>query len=157
FNTLTAQEQQHLANVNNLEQQRVSFNEGVERQLFDIRISALSAFDQYVAKAKEAERLISEARVAGAQGDIAQATKYTNEAIALANQLGKVVNSNGDTVVSALEAQQKKISLLKEAQAGLNTDIAAQKDLEQKAADALGDRIKAASGPLQTLQKEYDG
>lgn len=147
---------QHVTNVNALEQQRLAFNQGVEQQLFQLRLTGLSAFDQYVAKVQEVERLTALAREQGAKGFIQQATETTNKGIALALSLGKVVNETGQTVVGKYEAQGKALGQVNALQKNLNENIDAQKGLEENAAKALDTRVQDVSTKIAGLQATVD-
>ena len=109
YNKLVAQAQTYKQRVESIEQSRIAFNESLEKTLFGIRIAGLSAFDQYVAKVQETEKLIAKAREEGAKGNIQAAEKYTQEAIALSGTLQKAVREDGTVIVSEFEAQQKQI------------------------------------------------
>ena len=89
YNKLVAQAQTYKQRVESIEQSRISFNESLEKTLFGIRVSGLSAFDQYVTKVQETERLIAKAREEGAKGNIQAAENYTREAIALSSTMRK--------------------------------------------------------------------
>lgn len=107
--------QQAASRVTQIEQARVAFNAGIEKQLFDIRVAGLSSFDQYVAKSKEADRLISEARKAAAAGDAKAAEDFAKQAIQVAGTLGEAYATNGAKIVTAGQAQQDKLKVIKEA------------------------------------------
>lgn len=156
YKALIGEAQGYAAKINSIESERISFNEGIEKRLFDIRISGFGALDQYAAKTKEIDRLIAEARQAGVEGDIKSAKKYTDEAIALSGTLTTVINKDGATVVSALEVQQRKINDLKTARDTYNEALGKEKALAKEGEDAS---VKAANDVLpkiQELQKTYD-
>lgn len=120
YNKLIAQTQAWATQVSTIEESRIAFNRDIEKTLFDLRIGGLSAFDQYLAKVKEVERLIAEARTAGAQGNIKEAENFTKQAIALAQSIGTVVGATGVQVVTQLQAQETKVGLVKKAADALN-------------------------------------
>lgn len=138
------------------ERERLTFNEGIERQLFDIRVSNLSVFDQYVAKAQEADRLIAAAREAGVKGDIEGAKRFTDEAIALAGQLGTVTDKNGNLVVTRLQAQADKTRLLTSAADGYNASLELQAQSAKDGSDATQRAIAEVVPKLQDLQTRVD-
>jgi len=108
------------AAVRAAEQDRLTFNEGVERQLFAIRVEGMGSFDLYVTKVRESERLIAEARKAGDAGNLDLAKKYTDQAIALSGTITTAVSVNGSKIVTQSEATSTKVRLLKDAQDALN-------------------------------------
>lgn len=156
YNALVQLAQGHLTKINAIEQERIDFNRGVEKTLFDIRIGSLSALDQYAAKVKEIDKLISDARQAGVEGDIASAKKFTDQAIALSQTLKEVVNKDGIVIVSAFEAQQKAISEIKKASDGYNTSLDQQDKLAKEGLDATRAGIDAVVPKIEDLQKRYD-
>lgn len=152
YNALVAQAQSYRSRMQEIEQARLAFNEGLEKTLFNIRVSGLSAFDQYVEKVKESERLIALAREAGAKGNIQLAEKYTQEAIALSGTLEKVVRDDGTVIVGQFDVQQTKINLLKKAGEGLNKTYEEQGAAAKKGADTTVDQINAVLPRLNELQ-----
>ena len=152
YNKLVAQAQSYKQRVEAIEQTRIAFNEGLEKTLFGIRIAGLSAFDQYVAKVQETEKLIAKAREEGAKGNIQAAEKYTQEAIALSGTLQKAVREDGTVIVSEFEAQQKQIGLIKKAGEGLNEVYAKQGDAAKVGADATKAQIDAVLPKINELR-----
>lgn len=156
YNKLVAQAQTYRQRLESIEQSRVSFNEGLEKTLFGIRIAGLSAFDQYVAKVQETEKLIAKAREEGARGNLQAAEKYTQEAIALSGTIEKAVRDDGTVIISEFEAQQKKIELIKKAGEGLNSTYAAQGDAAKTGADATIAQINAVLPRMNELRAAVD-
>jgi hypothetical protein len=156
YATLIGQAQQYAGRLQSIENERLEFNKGIERQLFDIRLATLSVFDQYVAKVREAERLISEARKAGVEGDIANAKKYTDEAIALALSLRPVLNENGVQIVTALQNQTQVQTLLKQAAEGYNSALDQQADAATEGFKATQAGIAEVLPKITELQQRYD-
>lgn len=156
YNSLVQLAQGHKAKLDSIEQERVSFNEGIEKQLFDIRLQSLSGLDQYAAKVKEIDRLISEARRAGVEGDIQSAKKFTDQAIALSGTLREVVNKDGDVLVRASEAQQKALDLTKKAADGYRGALKAAQDIAATGFDETSDSILEVLPKLKDLQATYD-
>jgi hypothetical protein len=156
YASLIAQEQDYAGKLNAADLARIEFNRGVEKTLFDIRLTGLSVFDQYVAKAEEADRLISLARAAGVNGDIEGAKKFTDEAIALAGTLKKTTDENGVVIVTQTQAQQQAIDIIKKAQDGLNAAFDQQKQAALDGADATQKSIAVVATKLSDLQGQYD-
>jgi TP901 family phage tail tape measure protein len=156
YAALLSQSQGFAAKIEQTDRDRVDFNRGIEQQIFEIRLSRLSVFDQYVAKANEAERLIAEARAAGVNGDIEQARKFTDQAIALAGQLATVTDKNGTVIVTNLQVQEDKQKLLKEAAAGYNEALDLQAASAKKGSDATKASIDEVVPKLEDLQKRVD-
>lgn len=155
YNALLALAQQHAARVNGIESERVEFNRGVETLLAGIRLSGLSALDEYAAKVKEIDRLISEARRAGVEGDIASAKKFTDQAIALSTSLREVVNKDGQVVIRGYEAQATSVDRIKKAAEGYNDALNLQDDLAKKGLDTTKNGIAEVLPKLQELQGTY--
>lgn len=156
YASLIALGQSYAAKINSIEQERVSFNEGVEKSLFEQRLGGLSALDAYAAKVKEADRLIAAARQAGVDGDIASAKKYTDQAIALSNALTKVVNKDGQEVIGQFELQATKLRLNKNAADGYNAALDDQDRLAREGADATKKGIDEVLPKIKELQAQYD-
>jgi len=156
YASLIAQEQDYASKLNASDQARIEFNRGVEKTLFDIRLTGLSVFDQYVAKAEEADRLISLARQAGVNGDIEGAKKFTDEAIALAGTLRKTTDENGVVIVTQTQAQQQAIDIITKAQDGLNAAFDRQKAAALDGAEATQKSIAVVATKLSDLQGQYD-
>jgi TP901 family phage tail tape measure protein len=156
YDKLVAQAQAYRAKVDAIDQGRITFNEGLEKTLFSIRLSGLSVFDQYAAKVKETERLIALAREEGAKGNIAAAERYTQEAIALSQTLGKTVTEDGRVVVGQFEAQAKQIDLIKRAGEGLNAVYAAQGDAAKEGAQKTQAQIDTVLPKLNAMQAVVD-
>ncbi len=148
--------QGYAAKVDAIENERVDFNRGIEKTLRDIRLSSLDTFDQYLAKVKEVEQLISKAREEGAKGDLANAKRYTQEAIALANELGEVTDKNGVKVITQLQNQTTKIDLVERAAKAYNDALGDAGDAAKKGADATGEALKTVEPKIQSLQDKYD-
>lgn len=157
YNKLVAQAQDYSAKVQTIDQSRLAFNQNLEKQLFDIRIAALSAFDQYLAKVTETEKLIAKVREAGAKGDVASAEKFAQEAIALSNQLQTVVKSDGTVIVSQFQAQQQKLDLVRKAGEELNKVYDAQGDAAQRGANQTLEQLDATRAKLTELRGIVDG
>lgn len=156
YTALQTLAQGHLAKINSIEAERVSFNEAIEKQLFDIRLQSLSGLDQYAAKVKEIDRLISEARRAGVEGDIASAKKFTDQAIALSGTLREVVNKDGAILVRASEAQQKALQLTGKAADGYRVALDGVEDAAKQGFDATKQGIDEVLPKLTDLQTRYD-
>lgn len=156
YAALVALQQTHVAKINSIEAERISFNEGVEKKLFDVRLQSLSGIDQYAAKVQEADRLIAAARQAGVDGDIASAKKYTDQAIALSDSLTTVINKDGQQVIGQFALQADKLRLSKAASDGYNTSLDQQDKLAKEGADATQKGIDVVLPKIKELQAEYD-
>jgi TP901 family phage tail tape measure protein len=156
YNALVQQAQGYAAKLEQIDRERADFNRGIEQTIFETRISTLSAFDQYVAKAQEADRLVSEARKAGAQGDAEAAKQYTQQAIQLANSLAEVTDQNGVKIVTNLQAQTDKQNLVAKAAKGYNDVLDAQAQAAKDGADATQKGLDAVIPKLKDLQARYD-
>lgn len=157
YNSLVALAQTAAAKINGIEAERVDFNRNVENLLTGIRVGSLSALDQYAAKVKEIDRLISEARRAGVEGDIASAKKFTDQAIALSTSLREVVNKDGQVVIRGYEAQATSLDKIKKAADGYNEALDQQDTLAKQGLDATKQGIAEVLPRLQELQTTYDG
>lgn len=112
--------QQYQSAVRTSEEGRLAFNTSVEDRIFQVRLAALSSFDQYVAKSKEADRLVSLSREAAAIGDVKKAEEYGNKAIAVADTMGKAYSTNGAEIVSATDAAARRATVLATVQQSVN-------------------------------------
>jgi Phage-related minor tail protein len=155
YNALVTLAQQAAAKVNSIEAERVEFNRNVENVLLGIRMGSLSALDQYAAKVKEIDRLISEARRAGVDGDIASAKKFTDQAIALSTSLKEVVNKDGAVVIRGYEAQATAIDKIGKAAGAYNDALDKQDTLATEGLNATKAGIDAVLPRLQNLQATY--
>jgi TP901 family phage tail tape measure protein len=155
YNALIAQSQAFAAKVESIERERLDFNRGIEQTLFEVRLSKLSVFDQYVAKVRESERLISEARKAGANGDLTLAKQFTEQAIQLAGQLAEVTDANGRRVVSGFEAQETKLGLVKKAAAAYNDVLSEQADAAKRGSEETQNDIDKVTLRIENLQTIY--
>jgi TP901 family phage tail tape measure protein len=156
YSDLVKEEQAYSAKIQSIEQERVGFNQGVEDKIRAIRNQTLSQFDQYYDKVSHVDELISKARTAFADGDLAMAKKYTTEAITLADTIKGSVVQDGVTVVSTFESQYTSINKLKEAGKLYNQILDAQKDSAKAGADATRKALADVSVDLARVQREYD-
>jgi TP901 family phage tail tape measure protein len=156
YSNLVQQAQGWANQLTQIEQGRVAFNEGIEKTLFDIRVSGLSAFDQYVAKANEADHLVSLARDAAANNDAATAEKYANQAIALAGGLTKAYSATGVEIVSQSQANQKKIDIVKAAQDAVNTAFTNAGSTASEGYTKASNAADAAKLKLDEVRKKLD-
>lgn len=142
YERLLALNQGYNASLNKAEQDRLSFNQGIERQLFAIRLEGLGSFDQYVAKVQESERLVALAREAGAKGNTELAQKYANEAIAVSNTIGRAFSANGAEIVSAWDATNQKTKTIRDAQDAVNLAFTKAGDAAKTGADATSTQLQ---------------
>lgn len=159
FDALVGQERGYSTQVQSLAQGRLAFNEGIEKQIFETRIAALSAFDQYVAKAKEADRLVSLSRQAAAAGDTANAEKFGNQAIAIGNQLGVTYSANGSIVVSQSQSQADRLGIVKKVADSVNDAYKNAGGAARKGADdskQAMDEVKGRLDGLLSIQKDME-
>jgi hypothetical protein len=159
YNSLVQQAQAAATKIREVDQQRVDFNRDIERQLFDIRLESLSAFDQYTAKTQEADRLIAESQKAAALGTeegTARAKQFATEAIAIAGQLGTVTDQNGVKIVTTLQAQTEKTGILRRAQESVNVALDNQKKAATDSLDANKKGIDEVLPKLTDLKDKYE-
>jgi hypothetical protein len=94
---------------------------GIEQQLFDIRLESLSAFDQYIAKTQEADRLIAESQKAAAlgteEGPRARSSSPPRPSRSRASS-ATVTDQNGVKIVTTLQAQTTKTGILRKRAGG---------------------------------------
>lgn len=156
YTQLTAIAQQNAAKLDSIDRERVSFNEDIQLRLRTLRNEGLSDFDVYVQKVRDAEDLIRKAREAGANGDIALAKKYTDQAIALSDSVKTAVNADGTVIVSALDVQQTKIGIITKAAEAYNSALSTAGESAKKGADAFSASAADVAEKMRALQLQYD-
>lgn len=156
YSFLTEKEQGYAATVEKSANDRIAFNQNVEKILFDIRVGALSSFDQYVAKSQEADRLISLSRQAAERNDADAAQKFGNQAIGIANSLGVAYATNGAQIVSTSQAADEKLRIIKASQDAVNLAFKNQGAAAKDGADATKVQLALVQDKLKELQGKYD-
>ena len=158
---LKAQAEQSVAKINAIDQSRVAFNESIAESIRAARLSELSGLQGYAEKQQEVDRLIAKGRQTAATEGIAAAEKYFNQAKTISESVKGQVLSDGTVVVSAFEAQQTSLRLLKKTQEEYNTASAASKDAAKQGAEGtkaefelVRAKIKEVSTEVAALQKQ---
>lgn len=151
---LKSQAQASATTINQIDAQRVTFNEGVAASLRTIRLSQLSDLQQYSERAQEVDRLITKGREIAATEGIAAAQKYFDQAKTLSEGVTKVVNEDGVEVISTFEAQQKKIELLKRVSAAYNEELSNAKDRAKEGAAGTEEALEQVRVKIEQVSKE---
>lgn len=147
-----AQESQ--AKLNALETERVTFNEGIQSKLRDIRLASLSDLQQYSERAQEVDRLIAKGREVAATQGIDAAKKYFDQAVTTSEGVKKIVNDDGVEVVTQFQAQQKQIELIKKVAAAYNDELGKAGQRAKEGADGTEEALKSVGEKIKSLQEQ---
>lgn len=153
---LIQQAQRYAAQVETIDRSRVEIQRTIEQEIKAVRLEGLSGLDQYVERNKQIDDLISKGRAAAAQGDIETAKSFYQQAIEQAKGFAKVIDENGVTVVSQLQATTAKTDALKKVADAVNQSFGDQGDAAKKGLDKTKEAITAVQTPLQDLRDRYD-
>lgn len=122
YTDLVAQEQGYATKLESIGKEKLASQQSIALQLINLRINAvdatgkaiLSSYDQQVAKATEAESLISLARAAADKGDVELAQKYATQAIGISNTITAVEETAGNAAISQQVVQITQARILTE-------------------------------------------
>lgn len=159
YASLQQQENDFVAKINAIDATRVSFNQSIQEQLTAIRNEGLSDFDQYIAKTNQINTLLAQAQTAfekGGAAGLALGKQYTDQAIALTQSLKKVVDENGNEVISSFDVQQTKIADITKAANQYNAALDGQKAAAEEGKQATVEALDAVKETLDTVTKQYD-
>ena len=156
YSALIALSQDYAAKARTAEQARVDIVKAVTDEVRQIRLGELDGLDQFVARQKRIDELISEGRRKAAQGDVEAAKQFFDQAIAESKGLTEVIDQNGVKVITTLQAREARLDALKKISDAANESIGAQ---GAAAAKGANEAIKAADSvatKIKELQAQYD-
>jgi TP901 family phage tail tape measure protein len=156
YDGLVQQAQRYASQLQTIEQARVDVNRTIEAAIRDIRFQALSGLDQFVARNAEIDRLISEGRAAAARGDVQVAKDYFQQATQEAKGFGKVIDENGNEVVTSLQAQTGKLEALGRISKANNESLGAQGDIAKASLTKTKEQIEAVLPALDEMRNRVD-
>lgn len=161
YDNLITQEQGYATKLEALGKAKLSFQQGIEAQLLDLRIGAVdaagkaifSSYDQQVARANEADRLMSLSRAAALQGDTVNEEKFANEAIAQSKKVVGAIDADGKILIGQDQAQAFQAGIL--LQALENNGIAYKKQSEaaKEGLQSTTEAIVLVKGKLDEVLK----
>lgn len=150
YASLEAQAKANVEAVNSIEAQRVSFAAQIEQAISAARGSALNAqYSDYLDREVRINALIAKARQEALTGDLAQAKSYSDQAVAEIGKLAPAYSANGTLVVTALQAQQEKITDLKKLDSEYGAALATRGTQAKKGADDTVEQLNRVKVPLQ--------
>lgn len=153
---LEALDQAHLAKIQALEKQRQDLDAGSEDKIRAIRQQGLDAYSAYQDKVRQIDELLSKARIALTQDDVANAETLAKRAEALVGGISQEVKDGQNTVIAGYEAQGKAISALEDVNSVLNGVITKRQDAEKTGADQTSAQLHDASLELSAYQAQLE-
>lgn len=122
YDNLVGQEQAYAAKLESIQKGKLASQESYQAKILENQLGAVDASgkalfsqaDKDVAYLNDATRLISLARAAAAQGDVENAKKYADQAIAQSDKIQKAYDQDGNEIISQDKAQQTQLSFLLE-------------------------------------------
>jgi TP901 family phage tail tape measure protein len=163
YETLKGTAAKFQADMNAIEQSGVAFNQGIQDSIRNIRLQGLSDLQQYAERQQEVDRLIAKGRETASTQGIQAAQQYFDKAKALSESVKGEVLSDGTVVVSAFEAQQKSLELLKRVGAAYTDELSkagekakAGGDQTRAEMDKTAEKIKQLQDQVLALTKVTD-